>query len=68
MTDKEKASGINPPDLPKYEQGTEEIIASKKDSSIIHKNEQQSLKETRANAEETRKLCFETAETSRKIN
>ena len=40
MADKEKASGINPPDLPKNEQGTEEIIESKKDASIIHKNEQ----------------------------
>ena len=47
-------------------QGIEEIIASKKDGSAIHENEQQSQKEAWENAEETRKHCLKTFETSRR--
>ena len=35
-------------------------IARKKDASVIHENEQQSQKEARAHAEETRKRCLKT--------
>ena len=66
MTNGQKASGINPPNLTQNEQGIEKIIARKKGASIIHEIEQQSQKEARANAEETRKRCLEKfAETSR---
>ena len=44
MTNEEKASGINPPNHTQNEQGIEEIIARKKDASVIHENEQQSQK------------------------
>ena len=44
MTNEEKASGINPPNHTQNEQGIEEIIARKKDVSVIHENEQQSQK------------------------
>ena len=48
-----------------HKQGIEETITRKKHASVIHENEQQSQKEARANAEETRKRCLET-ETSRR--
>ena len=60
MTNEEKASGINPLSLAQNKQGIEEIIARKKDASVIHENEQQSQKEARAHAEETRKRCLKT--------
>ena len=67
MTNEEKASGINPLNLAQNKQGIEEIIARKKDASVIHENEQQSQKEAQANVEETRKQCLETfGETSRR--
>ena len=57
MANEKKESGINLPNLTRNEQGIEEIIASKKDASVIHEDEQQSLKEAQTNAEGTRK-CF----------
>ena len=67
MANEEKASGINRPNLTQKEQGIEEIIARKKDTSVIRENKQQSQKEAQENAEETRKRCLETfAETSRR--
>ena len=55
MANEKKESGINLPNLTRNEQGIEEIIASKKDASVIHEDEKQSLKEARTNAEGTRK-------------
>ena len=67
MANEKKAFGINLPNLTQHEQEMEEIIARKKDASVIYENEQQSQKEARANAEETRKRCLETfPETSRR--
>ena len=45
MANEEKAPGINLPHLTENEQSIEEIIARKKDASVIHENEQHSEKE-----------------------
>ena len=67
MANEEKASSISPRNLTQNEQGLEKIIARKKDGRVIHENKQQSQKEARANADETRKRCLGTfAETSRR--
>ena len=67
MTNEEKASGINLPNLAQNKQSIGKIIAKKKDASVIHKNEQQSQMQARANAEETGKRCLGTfAEKSRR--
>ena len=60
MANERKALGINLPNFTQHEQEMVEIIARKKDASVIYENEQQSQKEARANAEETRKSCLET--------
>ena len=67
MANEEKASSISPPNLTQNEQGLEKIIGRRKDARVIQENKQQSQKEARANAEETRKRCLGTfAETSRR--
>ena len=67
MANEEKASSISPRNLTQNEQGLEKIIARKKDGRVIHENKQQSQKEARANADETRKRCLGTfAEISRR--
>ena len=58
---------LNLPNLAQNKQSIGKIIAKKKDASVIHKNEQQSQMEARANAEETGKRCLGTfAEKSRR--
>ena len=64
MSNEEKASGISPPDLTGNENGLEEIIARKKETSLQQDNENESSKEAqqveRLKAQETKKRCLET--------